>query len=124
MVKNKALKEKAQSLRQHLGCKNGAFAGVSPAGSGRGERSFQAAIPVLAGITKARLPIAREKKVLPASGASAQPEASVYLAPVTSQHTRPCSWGLSVLLAGRDRGLATPHSPVPCARRLRTLRPA
>lgn len=101
-------KEKTQGLRQHLGCKNGDSAGVSLAGSWQGEVTSSSVLP---GITKAKLPTAREKKVLPASWASAQPEAAVYLAPVTSQHTSPCSWGLSVLQAGWDRGLATPVLP-------------
>lgn len=38
----KSLKEKAQGLRQHLECKNGVFAGVSLAGSQRGQKSLQA----------------------------------------------------------------------------------
>lgn len=41
---NKSLKEKAQGLRQHLGCKNRDFAGVSLAGSQRGEKSLEAAV--------------------------------------------------------------------------------
>lgn len=101
-------KEKTQGLRQHLECENGDFAGVSLAGSWQGEVTSSNVLP---GITKAKLPIAREKKVLPASWASAQPEAAVYLAPLTSQHTSPCSWGLSMLQAGWDRGLATPVLP-------------
>lgn len=70
---------------------------------------------VLPGITKARLPTAREKKVLPASWASAQPEAAVYLAPVPSQHTGPCSWGLSVLQSAWPGHRAWPPHALPGA---------
>lgn len=43
-VINKSLKEKAQGLRWHLGCKDGDFAGGSLAGSRQGEKSLRAAM--------------------------------------------------------------------------------
>lgn len=81
MLTNKSMKEKARGLRQHLGCKNGDFAGVSLSGSRRGEKRLQAAIPPMD--YKSQAADSREKKVLAASRPSAQPEAAVYLAPVT-----------------------------------------
>lgn len=54
--------------------------------------------------------------------ASAQPEAAVCLAPVSSQHSRTCSWGLRVLW-GSWQGLGArppPALPEPCARQLRS----
>lgn len=69
---------------------------------------------ILPGITKATLPIARAKKVPPASGASAWPAAAVYLASMTSYHTETCSWGAQRALArlAGTSGSATPRAPL------------
>ena len=77
---------------------------------GLGEGRRFASSDVLPGITKATLPIAREKKVLPASWAPTQPAAAVCLASMTSQQSKTCSWEPRVLQRGwPGRRTRPPH---------------
>lgn len=78
---------------------------------------------VVPAITKATLPIAREKKVLPASWAPAQPAAAICLASMTSQHTETCSWAPSVLQRGWPGCRARPPHTLPGALRKAALHP-